>query len=151
MLELTRQVSEVIRDAIELDRRAPTDADIVAELAVEDLLEAAVDRITRKKASLAEAKRQLDRLENITRPKTIEALNAEVKTARADELAKLATLNVEKAKKEKLERQIKNCNLYAPGDGMIVHANDTRYEQMESRSPAAQQFASGRSFSRCPT
>jgi HlyD family secretion protein len=126
-LARTRQATDRIRDAIELNKRAATPADIVAELAIEDLLAAAEHDSTQKKASLTRAKAKLDRLENITRPTTIEELNAEVKRLRADELAKLATLNVGKAKKEKLERQIKNCNLYAPGDGVILYARDRRF------------------------
>ena len=56
--------------------------------------------------------------------KTIKELESEVKKTLSDELAKKATWELEKAKEAKLEKQIKNCKLYAPNDGLVVYAND---------------------------
>ena len=63
-------------------------------------------------------------LKEYTYGKTIKELENEVKKALSDELAKKATWELEKAKEAKLERQIKNCKLYAPSDGLVVYAND---------------------------
>jgi RNA polymerase sigma factor (sigma-70 family) len=122
-----------IRDAIDSNKNAATPDDILAELEIEGLLEADLEHFVEKKAVRNQVKGKMDRLEEMTKPITIKDLKAEVERTRADELAKLATLNYEKAKKEKLERQLKNCNLYAPADGVIVHANDTRFH---NRVPA---------------
>ena len=112
-LARTRRAGERIRDAIDLNKRSSTPADILAELAIEDLVAAAEQDFTQKQVSLTQAKAMLDRLENTTRPNTIKELKAEVEHTRKDVLAKLATWNLEKARKEKLDRQIKNCNFYA--------------------------------------
>ena len=59
-----------------------------------------------------------------TKDKTIKELKSEVEKAHSDELAKQATWELEKTKEAKLERQIKNCKILAPGDGLVVYAND---------------------------
>ena len=63
-------------------------------------------------------------LEQFTKDKTIKELKSEVEKARSDELAKQATWDLEKTKEAKLRRQIVNCKLYAPSDGLVVYAND---------------------------
>ena len=63
-------------------------------------------------------------LKKYTYGKTIKELENEVKKALSDELARKATWELEKAKEAKLEKQIANCKLYAPSDGMVVYAND---------------------------
>ena len=59
-----------------------------------------------------------------TKEKTIKELESEVKKANSDELAKQATWELEKDKEAKLEKQIENCKLIAPSDGLVVYAND---------------------------
>lgn len=76
------------------------------------------------KFSLEQAQSKLDVLETYTMGKTIKELESEVEKARSDELAKKQTYELEKDKEAKLERQIANCKLYAPGDGIVVYAND---------------------------
>ncbi len=73
---------------------------------------------------LEQAQTKMDVLLKYTKDKTIKELKAEVEKARSDELAKEATLGLEKDKEAKLVRQIKNCTLLAPGDGLVVYAND---------------------------
>ena len=63
-------------------------------------------------------------LEKYTKDKTIKELKSEVEKAQSDELAKQPTWELEKAKEAKLEQQIENCKLLAPGDGLVVYAND---------------------------
>ena len=126
-LERTRQARQLIREAIDREKGVPSPASILAELDIQDRLEAAEENSGNKKKALAEARATLRRYETATVPDTIEQLKAQAAKAQASELAAKTRLNAEQAKKEKLERQIKNCNFYAPGDGVIVHANDTRY------------------------
>ncbi|WP_406699490.1 efflux RND transporter periplasmic adaptor subunit [Singulisphaera sp. Ch08] len=63
-------------------------------------------------------------LEKFTFDKTIKELKSDVEKAKSDELAKDQTWDLEKKKQAKLETQIKNCKLLAPGDGLVVYAND---------------------------
>ena len=63
-------------------------------------------------------------LEKYTKDKTIKELESEVEKAHSDELAKQETWELEKDKEAKLEKQIENCKLLAPGDGIVVYAND---------------------------
>ena len=103
---------------------ARTPADIVAELDIRDRLEEAEKALERERRSLAQAEAKRDVLENVTRDKTVKELEAEIRNARADELAKQRAWELEKRKAEKLERQIADCTLVAPMDGKVIYAND---------------------------
>jgi HlyD family secretion protein len=63
-------------------------------------------------------------LEQFTYDKTIKEYESEVEKSRSDELAKRQTWELEKDKEAKLIKQIENCKLPAPGDGLVVYAND---------------------------
>ena len=80
--------------------------------------------LQKAKFSVEQAETKMVVLEKFTREKTLKELRAEVEKAKSDELAKSSTWNLEKDKEAKLERQIKNCVLNAPGDGLVVYAND---------------------------
>jgi RND family efflux transporter MFP subunit len=84
------------------------------------------EELTLKKAQFALEQAQSKRtvLIKYTKGKTIKELESEVEKARSDELAKQATWELEKGKEEKLEKQIANCTLTAPIDGLVVYAND---------------------------
>ena len=76
------------------------------------------------KFSLEQAQTKLNVLENYTKGKTIKELRSEVEKALSDELAKKQTFQLERDKEAKLVKQIANCKLFAPGDGIVVYAND---------------------------
>ncbi len=76
------------------------------------------------KFALEQAQSKLNVLLNFTKGKTIKELRSEVEKARSDELAKEQTYQLEKTKEAKLVKQITNCKLFAPGDGIVVYAND---------------------------
>ncbi len=61
---------------------------------------------------------------DFTKGKTTKELESEVEKAKADELAKQATWQLEMDKEKKLRTQIQNCTLIAPNDGLVVYAND---------------------------
>ena len=98
-------------------------------------------------------RRKLNVLEKYTKDKTIKELKSEVEKAHSDELAKKQTYELEKDKEAKLEKQIANCKLLAPGDGMVVYANDpSRFGgSNQPRSRKGRRSASGRRSSACPT
>jgi HlyD family secretion protein len=80
--------------------------------------------LDKAKFTLEQSQTAFDVLTKYTKDKTVQELRAEVKKAQSDELAKKATLELEKDKEAKLERQISKCILNAPGDGLVVYAND---------------------------
>lgn len=80
--------------------------------------------LEKAKFTLEQAQTRLDVLQKFTKDKTIKELKAEVEKAHSDELAKAATLSLEKDKEAKLVKQIEHCILKAPGDGLVVYAND---------------------------
>jgi HlyD family secretion protein len=84
------------------------------------------DQLTKQQADfdLEQAKMQLEVLEKYTKEKQIKSLNSDVEKAKADELSKESSLNLEQTKEKKLERQIDKCTLKAPADGIVVYAND---------------------------
>ncbi len=84
------------------------------------------DRLTLDRAIFAEeqAQTKLNVLEKYSKNRTKKELESEVEKSKADELAKQATWSLEKSKEEKLVRQIKNCKILAPNDGLVVYAND---------------------------
>ena len=75
--------------------------------------------------ALEQAQSKLHVLLDYTKGKTIKELRSEVEKARSDELAKEQTYQLERTKEAKLVKQIANCKLFAPGDGIVVYANDT--------------------------
>ena len=84
------------------------------------------EELTLKKAKFAleQAQSKKKVLVDYTKHKTIKELQSEVEKARSDELAKKATFALEDSKEKKLEKQIANCDIKAPADGLVVYAND---------------------------
>ncbi|MFM7319029.1 MAG: efflux RND transporter periplasmic adaptor subunit [bacterium] len=63
-------------------------------------------------------------LKEYTKRKMLTDLDSNIEKAKSDELAKEATLNLEKEKENKLKAQIVKCKLFAPNEGLVVYAND---------------------------
>jgi HlyD family secretion protein len=84
------------------------------------------DDLTKQQAvfDLEQAQTQLSVLEQYTKEKQIKSLESDVEKAKADELSKQSSWTLEQTKERKLERQIAACTLKAPGDGIVVYAND---------------------------
>jgi RND family efflux transporter MFP subunit len=99
-------------------------SDIVAELDLGDRLEADLKLIAQHKFALEQAKNRQEVFEKYTKPKTVRALNAEIEKAKSDEQAKQQTWELQKSREARLLSQIEKCNLRAPGDGLVVYAND---------------------------
>ena len=73
---------------------------------------------------MANSRLKMDVLQRFTKEKQVTELEANIKKAESDEFAKKQTYQLEKNKEEKIAKQIVKCKLYAPGDGLIVYAND---------------------------
>jgi RND family efflux transporter MFP subunit len=131
-LERTRRAHNRLDGVLTAKAGARTPSDILAELDIEDRLDAAQQTIERERTTLkfAVAKRRV--LEEYTRPKTIKALTADLETKRSVELARKATWELEEGKGKKLERQIMACTIRAPADGTLVYANDPRFASRRS-------------------
>jgi RND family efflux transporter MFP subunit len=80
--------------------------------------------LQKAQATLRENQTKLEVLRKYTREKQVKELQANVEKAKADELARKATYNLEQAKERRLRKQIEKCKLFAPADGEVVHANE---------------------------
>ncbi len=75
--------------------------------------------------ALAEGKGMLVRLTKWTAPKIIKSLEANVEAIRADLLTQEKSFSLEDQRLKRLERNIEHCTVKAPGDGVVVYANQT--------------------------
>jgi HlyD family secretion protein len=73
--------------------------------------------------SLKEAEGMLVRLKDQTGPKIIKSLEANVKAIQSDQLTQVAAFELEKQRLERLKKNIENCTVKAPGDGIVVYVN----------------------------
>ena len=116
----------------------------------------ASDKLSLDKAkfTLEQAQTSIDVLEKYTRDKTIKELQAEVEKAHSDELAKKATLALEKDKEAKLVRQIEHCILHRPRrrpGRLRQRPGPVRRRATRCRSRKGRRSASGRRSSACRT
>jgi RNA polymerase sigma factor (sigma-70 family) len=121
-LERTKRARQQLTER--MNNQHLTGSDIIADLDMDDRLDSAEQAVTVGTFSLERAQTKLEVLENYTKPKTIKELRSEVEKARSTELAKQVTWEYEKAKELGLERQIENCKLVSPADGLLVHGDD---------------------------
>ncbi len=73
--------------------------------------------------ALNEARGMLARLRDQTGPKNILALEANVKAVQADKLMQDRAFELEKQRLERIQKNIRNCTVRAPRDGVVVYAN----------------------------
>lgn len=82
--------------------------------------------------ALKEARGMYDRLFNFTGPKIIKSLEANVAAIKADLLNQQASFSLESQRLERLRRNIAHCTVKAPGNGIIVYANQSDWRGMAS-------------------
>ena len=123
-MERARLARKWLDDALAAAKGARTTVDIAAELDVGDRLESAEQTLESEQKSLRRAMARHELLEKYTREKKIKELTVDVERKRADELLKQYAWNVEKRNETALLKKIENCSIYAPFDGVVVHAND---------------------------
>jgi HlyD family secretion protein len=141
-LERTRLAGQRIQEALGKKGAEKSSADIMADLDIADRLESAEDAVVRKKVAIERTKVKKKVLENVTKPRTVEELQADIERKRSDELAKKATWELENMKAKYLERQIYACDIKAPADGTITYANSP--ELIIGRPPQIEEGATVR-------
>ena len=117
---------ERISELMTSKKGAVATTDILAQLDVEDRVDASEQAISREKAALELAQSKLDVLEKFTRNQRFKMLTLQVEEKRAEELAKQARWHFEQSKAKSLERQIAACTIKAPEGGTVLHANPPR-------------------------
>ena len=144
-LERTRRVRQRLNDTRSRKEGTAGSSDLLAELDVENRLEAIDQTLMREQLSLEKAQGRLNLLEKYTKERTIKELKDKVDERTQEELAKERTLRLERDKESRLERQIDNCKLFAPGDGVVVYANDRTGRVVGLRSRKAPRSGNGSS------
>ena len=87
-LERTRRARQKLTETLGRTGTVVTSGDILAELEIDDRLEASQHAVLRERFSLEQAQNKLNVLQNYTKGKTLKELRSEVEKARSDELAK---------------------------------------------------------------
>jgi multidrug resistance efflux pump len=75
--------------------------------------------------ALSEAKGMLVRLEKFTGPKLKKSLEANLQAILSDKSSQEKSFALESERLARLQKNIKNCTLRAPGDGIVVYVNQT--------------------------
>ncbi len=103
-------------------------------------LEAQLDAVEHARLELDVKKTDLESLEKYTRAKELETLNNVLKIAKARLAAEEASLDLERARLERAENQLKNCLILADRDGIVLHPNAAEWKE----SPDIEEGASVR-------
>ena len=80
--------------------------------------------VERSKLELQSARTAKDVLEKFSRRKMLKELEAKREAAGALVTSEQAAFNLEQVKKARLERQLANCEIKAPQNGIVIYAND---------------------------
>ena len=80
--------------------------------------------VARSKLELQSARTAKDVLEKFSRKKMLKELEAKREAAGALVTSEQAAFNLEQVKKTRLERQLANCEIKAPQNGIVIYAND---------------------------
>ncbi|MFI5457214.1 MAG: sigma-70 family RNA polymerase sigma factor [Isosphaerales bacterium] len=126
-LARTRRVRQGLQNIMNASKAARSSADIVAELDIEDRIEATELALKRERMALELSKTKRDVLETYTRGLTTKGLDVDVARKRLDELTQQAILKTEEGKEARLNSRIAACALVAAIDGRLVYANDPNW------------------------
>ncbi len=87
------------------------------------------DALALEQASIAlsEANGMFARLVKQTGPKILKSLEANVRAIESDRLTQEASFSLEKQRLERIRRNIEHCTVKAPGDGIVVYANQSLF------------------------
>ena len=80
--------------------------------------------VERSRIELESAKTAKDVLERYTKAKTLQELQGLRDNAESQMKSDFAAYDLEKARLDRLEAQLKNCTIFAPAEGMVVYANE---------------------------
>jgi multidrug efflux pump subunit AcrA (membrane-fusion protein) len=80
--------------------------------------------VERSKLELDSAKTAKSVLEKFSRAKMLKELGAKCEAAKALVKSEQAAFSLEQSKLQRLERQLNNCEIKAPQNGIVIYAND---------------------------
>jgi HlyD family secretion protein len=123
-LERARGARKRLSDILAAKGVSASATEVMAALDVEDRIDAAEQTLLTERTAIELANSKQRLLEKYTSGKTINELRGNVERKRLEELAKKATYSLEVSKEKKLEKQILNCDIKAPADGLVIYAND---------------------------
>jgi RND family efflux transporter MFP subunit len=106
------------------NRAAPASSDILAELEIDDRIEATAGDLKRQQAALEAAKSQRDLIAKHRSETMTKGLDVDVARKHLAELAKQAALELDARRIKKLQERIAACTVVAPIDGPVLYAND---------------------------
>ena len=109
-------------------------------------LQASEYSVEQAKLNLGVAQTAKEVLEKFTKAKTMEGLESTRDSAEAMMKSAQAAYDLEKAKLERLERQMAKCTIRAPQSGMVVYANDTSGARWGQQGPKVELGASVNEF-----
>jgi HlyD family secretion protein len=132
-LERTRRTRKLLTDLLAAKGSDVTTSDLLAELEVEDRVEAAEQTLVREKIALDVANANLARLEKFSRESVTRELKGDLERKQSDFLVKESDHRREAASADNLREQIDNCKLRAPETGIVVYANEQN--RVASRPP----------------
>ena len=114
--EGVRRAAEFRRHSETLSRKGyRTKTQLQADVFAED----------KAKLDLQLAKQNLEVYTKFTRERTEAELGAEIKKQEANREASVFTSQLSNSRQEELQRELDNCRIVAPADGMVVYANET--------------------------
>lgn len=102
--------------------------------------------VEQAKLNLKVAQTAKNVLEKFTKAKTLEALESTRDSAQAMMKSAQAEYDLQKAKLERLERQMSKCVIRAPQSGMVVYANDSGGSRWGQQGPKIDLGASVNEF-----
>lgn len=120
----TRAARERLDRILAVQSRTKEPADIVVDLDIDDRLASAENALAREERELEAALADRDALEKFTKQRTTKQLEIEVAKARLVEMAREASLSLERSKAAKLRSQLASCAVVAPSDGIVVYSKE---------------------------
>jgi HlyD family secretion protein len=97
--------------------------------------------VQRSELDLQVAETAKDVLEKFTRAKTLVGLESTRDSSKAKMASEKAAFELEQARLERLQSQLKNCIITAPDDGMVVYANDTEQSRRGNQAAIVEEGA----------
>ncbi len=122
-LERTRRAREQLTRVLPPTKEKMTPSDILADLELDDRLDAAEVALAREKIGVTLAQSKQNVLLKFTKVKVVKELTSAIEKAKQEELSKKAAWELAKSKSAKFERQIAACTLVAPRDGTVIYGS----------------------------
>ncbi|MGH2628266.1 MAG: efflux RND transporter periplasmic adaptor subunit, partial [Anaerolineales bacterium] len=147
-IELLKQVEAQVQIALENLRSAENQLKYTTRMVRKGFVsslqrEADEFAVERAKLDLDAASTRKKVLVEFSREKTLKELVAKREASAARLRSEEAALQLEKARLDRLQDQLKNCVITAPKKGMVVYANDSRRDRFGGSSERSSQVEEG--------